>query len=190
MLIFRKEIKQKICGARLFKHKDGSIEFDSDKRQEIIDPRGSADELKDDKDELMYALKDFNTPTMVKQISEDLLKNIDSVPEAKRVNLLILRLAEARVDSHFERTYRLIYSSQIKMLKYLNTVYEVNRDKAQELFQSYHSYYDNEIFESWLKFLKKTLLIQEINNSFQITEIGKDFLVYLTKYGLPEEKTG
>jgi hypothetical protein len=199
LLFFMTEIRQKILSmTRMKGPKNAEFNFgeqqigEQQKSSEKL-PIEAANELTNDSDELMYALNDSNTPSVVKRVSRDLLEGIKSIPSSKIINLLILRLAEARTELIFEKIYRIIFSGQIKLLKELNNLYMLDKQNAQKIFEAHqqNNMLSNkqEAFDEWLSYLKNNELIQENNDTLQITEVGRDFLIYLTKNRLLEDKS-
>ena len=111
-----------------------------------------------------------------------------------REDLLVRLLAQSHLETLFEQTYRLIFGSQISALKILNqhqgvTVSEADaRAHFERLKELHPEVYQHYGYEQWLGFLLGRDLIMRSDDTFAITDIGRDFLLYLTAKGLPENK--
>jgi hypothetical protein len=109
-----------------------------------------------------------------------------------REHVLIRLLAEAQLVAHFEQTYRAIFGSQISALRELNAAGKVSESRLHEFFESarnqYASLYEGYGYEQWIDFLVRQKLIKRLGNTIEITDTGRDFLVYMTLRGIPENK--
>lgn len=85
-----------------------------------------------------------------------------------------------------------IFGSQIAALKRLNEVGRATVDDAREFFRPYAEQfpqlYNNYGFDGWLGFLKGGGLIVQNGNVLEISDFGRDFLIYLTERRLAENK--
>jgi hypothetical protein len=131
----------------------------------------------------------------ISRIEIDLHKQIGVIDEGQRVDLLIRQLAQSRLETHFERVYRNIFGSQISGLKLLSTqnAGQVAREGAKQWFEDevkskFPDFYKDTSFETWLQFLINMLLVESTPDSVTITEIGRDYLTYMSATGLPEGK--
>ncbi len=119
------------------------------------------------------------------------LANID--PQRKE-SVLIRALAETRMTAGHEYTYNRIFGSQILALRQLNTVIHATVEDARIFFQPlpdrFPIIYKNYSFEQWLDFLRSSGLLIRDGQIIKITDIGRDFLIYITEKQLFEGKAG
>jgi hypothetical protein len=113
--------------------------------------------------------------------------------EAGKSELVLLRqLAETRLVAEHEFTYNRIFGSQIFALKRWNEMGRVTVDDARKLFDSvekqYPALYSTYSFDNWLGFLVGRALVLQKGNALEISEFGRDFLIYLTERRLSENK--
>jgi hypothetical protein len=115
-----------------------------------------------------------------------------NIPQQDRDAVLIRELAVARVDRGHEFVYNRIFGSQILGLKRLNEATRATVDQAREFFkpyaEKYPAVYSNYGFEGWLGFLTNTGLVVQNGHLLEITDIGRDFLHYLTEWRLSDDK--
>ena len=117
---------------------------------------------------------------------------VDSVEAAKKEPVLLRALAQSRLQAGHEFTYNRIFGSQILALKRLNEAGRATVDDAREFFKPYAEQfpqvYSSYGFDGWIAFLKSNVLINQNGTTIEITEFGRDFLVYLTEARLLENK--
>lgn len=125
-------------------------------------------------------------------IKRDLeMRSLHSDSEAERV--LIRHLAVAQAGLWFERTYNLIFGTQIRLLKHLNEIKKpVNSDFMDQYFALQQQRFPQE-FTSWtttqyLEFMLSSQLIEIVDQQYQITPEGAEFLIEITRRGLSEGK--
>jgi hypothetical protein len=118
----------------------------------------------------------------------NLLNNQDDV-----VDILIQHLAIYQLLYATERIYRIIFGSQIAILKYLNfqgetdiykvrTFYEEAKAKFPLLYEKYR-------FATYLHFLTSSNLVATIDNiTYVITPLGKEFLQWMIAQGISDAK--
>lgn len=89
------------------------------------------------------------------------------------------------VMRHFDHIYSSIFGSQIRILERLNTLQPENRDSLQFYYDNAKGYnpkfYENYAYANYLNFLFSFDLIREDDGLIQITNLGIDFLKYLTE---------
>ncbi len=112
-------------------------------------------------------------------------------PEA--FDLLIHHLAYTQTVSTAERVYRTIFGSQIATLKILNTSGTRSREHLKQIYgvamANFPQLYQNYSFQDWLKFLlSQGLLGTNDQETFFITDDGKEFLKWITEAGVNENK--
>jgi len=117
---------------------------------------------------------------------------INSGPDRERV--LIRLLAGLAVVQGFERTYTLIWGSQIFALQFLNSAgsvsiellrpwYDQAAAREPELYAAY-------TFDQWLGFLQMSLLVLRAGDTVSVSLEGREFLKYLLHQGYSLYKGG
>jgi hypothetical protein len=113
-------------------------------------------------------------------------------PEA-HVDLLVRHLAQSRIESVFERIYGGIFGSQIAGLRALAARGKVAMADTVQFFddqKSHKGVLPEVTFASWFQFLKNFELIKAENDEVELTDIGKDFLLFISNRGLAENRPG
>ena len=141
--------------------------------------------------ELMRAL-DSPTLNLQENAIKDDLKN-QGLTDSEAIEVLIRYLANAQITVVFNEIDREIWESQVELLQYLNSspgcsaetlrfFYDlaVSRAANQEAFREY-------TFEQYLQFLTSHGLITEHIGYYIISQLGRDFLIYLTAKGAPRK---
>jgi hypothetical protein len=113
--------------------------------------------------------------------------------EGDTVKILISLLAAATVIVQFEQIYNFIFGSQIRLLKSLNEVVGQGLPKENVTF-----YFEavrlateplaNWSFDEYLAFLHGRLLVILTGDTYHITNLGVEFLTWMTKNGRSENR--
>jgi len=97
--------------------------------------------------------------------------------------VLIRHLAVTQLMNRFERTYRLIFGSQIELLRLANQSGPLQTAAAEPIFEAAKSaapeFYGEYTFEQWLDFLRKQGVIVADDPSIVISVYGIQFLSWL-----------
>lgn len=108
--------------------------------------------------------------------------------------ILLGALAKANLREHFERTYNLIWGSQIAVLQTLNTIGNVNVEQLRPMYQAavdtYPLMYKNYTLDHWLDFMQRSILVVQVDDTIAITPEGKEFLKYLIDLQYSSMKVG
>lgn len=132
------------------------------------------------------------TPAIEAQ-EKTLYARLDDITVEKRTGLLVNALAVAQLSSRFERIYGAIYGSQIAGLRALvNAGGKVTSADALQFFNDMKSKkpeMSNIQYEAWLEFLRLAGLITIDSETISITDMGRDFPLYLTVANLTEAKS-
>jgi len=108
-------------------------------------------------------------------------------------DVLIRQLAAQLCVAFFERTYRIIFGSQLTALDFLNTggphqtaiIEAIFYDTARNMEEAFYTDFS---FDQWLSFLLSNSLIAQDGKVVGITVGGRDFLVWLVNAGLSHSK--
>jgi len=134
----------------------------------------------------------------IKKEYEDQLNKERKEKEGKEAfnNYLIDQLFIKDLQIDFERIYRLIFGSQIMLLRNLSSKGSSGSTTNELLIffvmvqRIWSPAFQNWTFNLYLEFLLKNQLIQLIPpDSYLITEKGKAFLIYITSLSYPENKS-
>lgn len=141
--------------------------------------------------ELMRALDSTTLTSQEDAIKDDIKNRGLTDPEA--IEALIRYLANAQITLVFNEIDRKIWGSQVELLQHLNSspgcsaealrfFYDlaVSRATNQEAFREY-------TFEQYLQFLTGHGLITEHIGYYIISQLGRDFLIFLTAKGAPRK---
>ena len=135
-----------------------------------------------------------STPYKVQAIKTELERLGYALGETNTTDILIRQLATSQLYIHFERTYRLVFGSQIKLLDTLQlhgplimVIVRLFYDSAVQAEQEFYADYP---FESWCKFMASNYLIEinAENDTYSITSVGRDFLVWMLTQRLSRDK--
>jgi hypothetical protein len=116
-------------------------------------------------------------------------KNLDSSGDTAKV--LIKHLAGTQALLAFERIYSNIFGSQIQLLKRLN---EQSRDNEyvlqhyNQICEKVPNFKDSITYDIYNNFLISNILIIKEDDSFLVTNMGIEFLTWLTRNGKLEGK--
>jgi hypothetical protein len=142
--------------------------------------------------DLMRAL---NSPVLTEQeqvIKADLEKH-GLEHEGETINILVRYLANAQLTVAFEEVYRLIFRSQIQILRRVNESQVLKRSVVEEhfhqtraLFPAAFADWDVDRYMSYL--LGHRVLRHEKNDEYAITLFGIEFLAWMARVGATENK--
>ena len=127
-----------------------------------------------------------------KRIKEDLENRNLSNPQEK-IDVLVRHLAVYQLSYVFEYLNLAIYGSQISILQHLNSkplgeTLDAIRPFYTRAAEKYSETYTNYPFEDYLNFLVNLGFIQEKDERYLLTALGRDFLVYLVSSGMTVER--
>jgi hypothetical protein len=128
----------------------------------------------------------------VTRIENEMRNELQAIDPGKKEAVLLRYLAQARLDRGHEYNYNRIFGSQIGFLKRLNEVPRITVDQARDFFKHYADQfpqvYSNYSFDAWLNFMTVNALAVRNGNDLEISEIGRDFLIYIINQRLLENK--
>jgi hypothetical protein len=144
------------------------------------------------------ALRDYGkgvTSVQVREesIREELNRLGFSLEDRETAEVLVRQLATLQCVTFFERTYRLIFGSQILAMDFLNTdgpvpatvvevcFYETARNMEEEFYRDF-------TYDQWLSFMQDNFLIARDAENLAISIAGRDFLVWTVNSGLSHTK--
>jgi hypothetical protein len=118
----------------------------------------------------------------------NLLNNTNDLVDILTQHLAIWQLLYAA-----ERTYRIIFGSQIAILKHLNVHGRTTTSKIQEFYEQaktkFPLVYDKYQFDAYLNFLiSSNLVVAAVGITYVITPLGKEFLQWMIAQGISDVK--
>jgi hypothetical protein len=120
-----------------------------------------------------------------------LLTALSEIPENNRMGILLNALAIERLEKHFALIYQTIFGSQLLLLQRINERGGlVSTAEAESFFsevKSKFSEYSDWYFEKYSNFLVRNGLLV-VSDGVQLTPAGKDFILFVVRYGLNTEK--
>jgi hypothetical protein len=195
------------------KHKDTTVEAMADQNPQVKSGAGSSAEfdlgagtaistnktpISEDVALERNAARDYGKGVASVQYRETSIKSELErlgfrLEEQDTVETLIRQLAAQQCVTFFERTYRVIFGSQISAMDFLNTSSPVPASLIEAVFfdtakNFEQAFYSDFTFTQWLAFMLENMLIAQDGENFGISVQGRDFLVWMVNSGLPHSK--
>jgi hypothetical protein len=178
--VFRQPMKELLPRVR----KAGPTGVEIEVQQTQVQVRKWSDELKEQ--------PGFQRTPTIEAVEKAIHGELANIRDEQRIDLLANRLAVARLSGVFERVYGAIYGTQISGLRALvsagGTVIRANAVEFFEDQKSKKPEMRNIEFAPWLEFLRLFQLIKVEGDAISITDLGRDFLLYLSGANLNEAK--
>jgi len=104
--------------------------------------------------------------------------------EDEKIKVLIRALASSRIAAEFDHVSRVIFGSQLRFLIDLSSIPDgIKVGRAEEMFEeakaAFPDIHTEREYAHWIGFLMHFGLIQQLNDAYDITQIGTDFLKHL-----------
>lgn len=111
-----------------------------------------------------------------KRLTEDL-----KVAPYKKLDIMVRDSATFRMTTEFERIYRIIFGSQMRLLRHLESEKTMSKEEVDKFFRHEKRKQNNKYLElnSWKDFMVGQGLIGYKDNVYQITDKGIAFLTYM-----------
>jgi len=126
-------------------------------------------------------------------IEKSIHTDLENKDAEEGLDFVVWGLAQARLDSHFWRVYNYIFGSQITLLRLLKTHNgELDNKTLSEVVSN--TLNANQNFGNWqqedyLRFLKDHQLVDDTSTGLQISAVGDDFLLFLHRFSLSDNRT-
>lgn len=147
----------------------------SDNVQELIDRIGNSLVIT----ELENSIK--------KELAE---KGLDTSGETNKV--LLRHLAGTQMLLYFEKIHATIFGSQIRLLRLLNSSNKLSEEDVFKYFSDVKKRFSDTLnswsVEDYLGYLYNSSLISKENDKIFITNLGVEYLVWITRYKITEDK--
>jgi len=181
--LFSAELKELF--SRIKKFKLSGAEFDLDEQTLIAKP--SPNSLQD-----LEKFEGIERTDAIAELELQLHKNLEGFPEDSRLNLTVRELAQSRLDQHFSHVYQSIFGSQIRLLKRLReNGGNLSDDRVLSFFhnvQADYEFHEDKELAEYLQFLLNFNLIVHVEKMYELTDVGTDFLLYLFRLSLRDDK--
>jgi hypothetical protein len=130
-------------------------------------------------------------PNVLSRFENSILDDLKKLNVTEKSPLLVTALAQAIAERIFAIAYANIFGSQIIALKELNTRGPHVLEAAEKYFQELRA--RDPLFSDWnlgryLRFLEVFEFIEQKDSTYSITAFGKEFLLFLTRYQLSEQR--
>jgi hypothetical protein len=139
-----------------------------------------------------------DSPILVAQLNEmagPIQTSFNSMNPGTRISDTLRILALAHIVALNERTYRLIYGSQLNLLNKIKLTGTALRREAEEVYLrakvNYSDLYDrfNVTFDSWIAFLiDRNLCERQNDGSLSLTPHGEGFIQFMHEQNISFEK--
>jgi len=179
LLLFRKQIIDLL--KRIKKVGPKGLEVSTEQSQKIVEPQRSSQA-----EELMGVTDSLILKNQEDRIGKDIMDQYLNGEDLKKV--LVRHLAIFQILFYFEQINNAIWGTQIQLLEELNTkpVGET-KDDLKRFYDYgaslYPTTYEKYAFENYLYYLTESQLITEKEGRYFITQLGREFLVYLVSSG-------
>ncbi len=125
-------------------------------------------------------LPDTGLKAYTLEIENKLKKDLSKSPY-KKIDIMVRDSTNYRIATEFERIYRIIFGSQIRLLRHLDTTKTLTKNEVAKFFkQEKRKMPDSDIeLEPWTKFVVSQGLMEYKNDEYNITNKGRAFIAYL-----------
>jgi hypothetical protein len=145
-------------------------------------------------DQIQTLLQSFDPPALLddeRALFADLeARKLDSKSDTSKV--LVRHFAKMRILWRCEVVYRLIFGSQLRFLKTLNVSGAMSEENAHQYYvtatQSYREVFPEKDSKPYFTFLIRQGLVIVQNDSFFVSNFGREFLSWLIQMGVSEDK--
>ncbi len=171
--------------------REGITFVEAGESQSVIPP-STVEDVKTKTDTLFSNINSVPTIVEAEKILETGI-NEENKSDSEKIKLLIRELSTTFFILRCQIAYNSIFGSQIILLKKLNIakptgLNKENLDKFYNEIAGTYDYYENWTLNTYINFLLQAKLITQKEDYYFITVFGVDFLVWLQRVGLPENK--
>jgi hypothetical protein len=139
-------------------------------------------------------MRSFESPMLLeaeKAIRGELKRRgLDCSPPA--VDVLIRHLARAQMQAAFESLYRVVFGSQLALLREANTGVGISFEAAKALYVSVSAqnpeFFKGYSYSDYIGFMLNQQLVLESNGAYRSTIRGQTFLEWMVRCQLTEKK--
>lgn len=127
---------------------------------------------------------------VMRRVEEEIKTTFSEVADSERSDALYYALAQSRLDTGFWRIYHYIFGSQISLLKALrSSALGLSLSDIEPFISVARQNIPSLTAENYLQFITDShLIVSDSEGKFQITDVGEDFLLFIYRYKLPENR--
>lgn len=208
--LFKPEVQKKLADLRSFTFPGGSADLTGEQASKRIEEQNKVPEVSGQlpsPQEQPSGLPTFPPPNPVYlPVESDLRRRIEEALPGSidaQMSWALRVAAVAQVERDHEQTYRIIFGSQMLALKELNvrgpmTVAQIRDEIYSLAMKAYPDVFTAETFEGWARFVLNRGLVAlsdpahaaNENTRVGLSPLGRDFLIFVTARGLPENRWG
>lgn len=183
IVCFRKPLSDLIT--RIQKVKFGGVDVDTSTKQQPV-------EIDSSNIQQVTEIRESTNPIQTDRLKK-VAEMIDGKPEGEKTYFSSWIIADLNQKLYFEKIYRIIFSSQISILKSINSFGSagVTADIRQSHFNAVMTNSPSAVpfnIEQYFDFLISTGFIEKTDDgNTRITEEGQDFLIWMVSDQLPEQ---
>lgn len=128
-------------------------------------------------------LPDTGLKAYTLEIENKLKKDLAESPY-KKIDIMVRDSTNYRIATEFERIYRIIFGSQIRLLRHLEAAKTLTKNEVAKFFkQEKRKMPDSNVeLEPWIKFLQSQGLVEYKDGQYTITNKGQAFIAYLALF--------
>ena len=128
-------------------------------------------------------LPDTDLKAYTLEIENKLKKDLAESPY-KKIDIMVRDSTNYRIATEFERIYRIIFGSQIRLLRHLEAAKTLTKNEVAKFFkQEKRKMPDSNIeSEPWTKFVQSQGLMEYKDGEYTITNKGLAFIAYLALF--------
>ena len=125
-------------------------------------------------------------------IRDTVKKELEDYPEKDRSEILVAAVAKERLLRHFTAAYSNMFGSQIRSLEILNqrngriTLDEASKEYSE--LQKEIPELSSWTLERYISYLRRFQLIDLDSENIFLTDIGRDFIIWLNAVGADKNK--
>lgn len=114
------------------------------------------------------------------EIEKDLAQKLAESPY-KKLDIMVRDSTNYRIATEFERIYRIIFGSQMRLLRHLDSVKGLTKTDIAKFFKrEKREFPDSKIeLEPWVRFVISQGLMECKNDEYMITSKGRAFITYV-----------
>lgn len=142
-------------------------------------------------DDLIRGIEDSE---LLRLIEQNLAPSLEGLPDGEKIRALMRFFASSLWGYMAMRTYHLIFGSQISALRFLSQRGLIPRNALRPFYEAaatrHQAFYQAYSYDQWLGFMQIHTLVLFEGDSVGITVRGQEFLLFLVRDGLSENKAG
>lgn len=139
-------------------------------------------------DKLLAPAVPLNLTPALKKKEIEIRASLKDIQDEQKFSKLVFDLSVFQMSWIFERAYGSIFGSQIRLMRHLHNRRSVYRDEAVSFYNEAKvtspAPYSNYTFEQWIAYIESFGFVVRDSGKILITDVGDDFVVYITSQRL------